>query len=231
MARTHRYGNAGALARPEERMALLTTNHQVDLQSKLEELERRNQLLEAEIERLRVYKDYAYTDALTEIPNRRFYYERLLQEIGRARRNGSPLMLALVDLDLFKQINDDVGHRGGDQVLKFFSQFVRVNLRQEDIVCRIGGDEFAIILPDTSPEDAAIFFERIRSKLDQIEVSIDGRSRLALSFSCGLAGFKPEYLPEDLIEEADHSLYSAKARGRNRVVTANNPVLVSRSVH
>src|SRR5437773_566219 len=169
--------------------------------------------------------------ALTEIPNRRFYYERLLQEIARARRSSSPLTLALVDLDLFKQINDDVGHRGGDQVLKFFSQFVRVNLRQEDIVCRIGGDEFAIILPDTSAENAAIFFERIRSKLDQIEVSIDGRSRLALSFSCGLAGFKPEYLPEDLIEEADHSLYSAKARGRNRVVTANNPVLVSRSVH
>jgi diguanylate cyclase (GGDEF)-like protein len=213
-------------------MALLTMNHQSNIQAKLEELERRNQLLEAEIERLRIYKDYAYTDALTEIPNRRFYYERLLQEIARTRRSGSSLTLALVDLDLFKQINDDVGHRGGDQVLKFFSQFVRVNLRQEDILCRIGGDEFAIILPDTSAESAAIFFERIRSKLDQIEVSIDGRSRLALSFSCGLAAFKPEYLPEDLIEEADHSLYSAKARGRNRVVTANNPgVLVSRAVH
>src|SRR5437763_7335682 len=212
-------------------MALLTTNHQTNMQAKMEELERRNQLLEAEIERLRIYKDYAYTDALTEIPNRRFYYERLLQEIARARRSGSPLTLALVDLDLFKEINDEVGHRGGDQVLKFFSQFVRVNLRQEDIVCRIGGDEFAIILPDTTAENAAAFFERIRSKLDQIEVSIDGRSRLTLSFSCGLAAFKQEYLPEDLIEEADHSLYSAKARGRNRVVTANNPVLVSRSVH
>jgi len=213
-------------------MALLTTNHPSNVQARLEELERRNQLLEAEIERLRVYKDYAYTDALTEIPNRRFYYERLLQEIARARRSASPLTLALVDLDLFKQINDEVGHRGGDQVLKFFSQFVRVNLRQEDIVCRIGGDEFAIILPDTSAEDAAAFFERIRSKLDQIEVSIDGRSRLTLSFSCGLAAFKQEYLPEDLIEEADHSLYSAKARGRNRVVTASNAgVLVSRSVH
>src|SRR5438876_10437930 len=213
-------------------MALLTTNHQSNIQAKLEELERRNQLLEAEIERLRVYKDYAYTDALTEIPNRRFVYEQLRQEIARSRRSARPLTLALVDLDLFKQINDDVGHRGGDQVLKFFSQFVRVNLRQEDIVCRIGGDEFAIILPDTSSENAAVFFERIRSQLDQIEVSIDGRYRLTLSFSCGLAAFKQEYLPEDLIEEADHSLYSAKARGRNRVVTASNAgVLVSRSVH
>ena len=94
-------------------MALLTTNHQSNIQAKLEELERRNQLLEAEIERLRVYKDYAYTDALTEIPNRRFYYERLLQEIARSRRSGSSLTLALVDLDLFKQINDDVGHTHG----------------------------------------------------------------------------------------------------------------------
>jgi len=169
--------------------------------------------------------------ALTEIPNRRFYYERLLQEIARARRSSSPLTLALVDLDRFKQINDDVGHRGGDQVLKFFSQFIRVNLRQEDIVCRIGGDEFAIILPDTNVDNAAAFFE-IRSKLNQVEISIDRRSSRRLSFSCGLAVFRSEYLPEDLIEEADHSLYSAKAGGRNRVVNARTaPSLVSQSVH
>src|SRR5260370_12629388 len=140
-------------------MALLTTNHQSSLQSRLEELERRNQLLEAEIERLRVYKDYAYTDALTEIPNRRFYYERLLQEIARSRRSGNPLTLALVDLDLFKDINDEVGHRGGDQVLKFFSQFVRVNLRTEDIVCRIGGGECGLRLSDTAcPNTTRVFF-------------------------------------------------------------------------
>ena len=217
-------------------MALLTTDHHTDHHSdihvRLGQLERRNQLLEAEIERLRVYKDYAYTDALTEIPNRRFYYERLLQEIARARRSSSPLTLALVDLDRFKQINDDVGHRGGDQVLKFFSQFIRVNLRQEDIVCRIGGDQFAIILPDTNADNAAAFFDRIRSKLNQVEISIDWRSSLRLSFSCGLAVFRSEYLPEDLIEEADHSLYSAKAGGRNRVVSARTaPSPVSQSVH
>jgi diguanylate cyclase (GGDEF)-like protein len=213
-------------------MALLRMNHESNLQIRLEELERRNQLLEAEVERLRVYKDYAYTDPLTEIPNRRFYYERLLQEIARARRGNHALTLALVDLDLFKQINDDVGHRGGDQVLKFFSQFVRANLRQEDVLCRIGGDEFAIVLPDTTAEQANIVFERIRSKLDQIEISIDGLPRLALSFSCGLAMFKQDWLPEDLIEEADHSLYSAKARGRSRVVMASVPeLLVSRAIH
>src|SRR3954466_2137039 len=175
-------------------MALLRTNHESSLQTRLEELERRNQLLEAEVERLRVYKDYAYTDPLTEIPNRRFYYERLLQEIARARRGNHVLALALVDLDLFKAINDEVGHRGGDQVLKFFSQFLRVNLRQEDVVCRIGGDEFAIIMPDTTPEKASVFFDRVKHKLDQLELAIDGRRAITLSFSCGLARFKPEYL-------------------------------------
>ena len=171
---------------------LLAGNYQPNLQLRLEELERRNQLLEAEVERLRVFRDYAYTDPLTEIPNRRFYYERLLQEIARSRRGNHALALALVDLDLFKEINDEVGHRGGDQVLKFFSQFLRVNLRQEDVLCRIGGDEFAVLMPDTTAEQEAVFFDRVRGKLDQIEISIDGRPRLTLSFSCGLAAFKAD---------------------------------------
>jgi diguanylate cyclase (GGDEF)-like protein len=198
----------------------------------MEELEQRNQQLEAEVERLRVYKEYAYTDALTEIPNRRFYFERLLQEISRTRRAKRPLTLALVDLDLFKEVNDATGHHGGDEVLKFFARFIRQNLRQEDVFCRIGGDEFAIILPETPARNAVVLFDRIRRKLDRLQVPIRGRSRVTISFSCGLAEFQPEYLPEDLIEEADHSLYSAKASGRNRVVMAPpSPRLISRVVH
>ncbi len=211
-------------------MALVSANHQSDLTGRLEELERKNQLLEAEVQRLRVYKDYAYTDALTEIPNRRFYYERMLQEIARSRRGAHPLTLAMIDLDFFKEINQSVGHRGGDQVLRFFSQFIRANLRQEDVLCRLGGDEFVILLPDTTPDRTAVMFERIKSKLEKMELSIDGSPRLTVSFSCGVAGFKPDYLPEDFIEEADHSLYTAKARGRNRVVAASEP-LVSQTVH
>jgi diguanylate cyclase (GGDEF)-like protein len=198
----------------------------------MEDLERRNRQLEAEVERLRIYKDYAYTDPLTEIHNRRFYYERLLQEVSRARRTSRALTLALLDLDHFKEVNDAVGHHGGDQVLKFFAQFLRENLRQEDIVCRIGGDEFAVILPETPASSAMVLFDRIREKLDQLDIAIHNRARLLVTFSCGVAQFRPEYLPEDFMEEADHSLYSAKAGGRNRLVVAlSAPPLVSRVVH
>ena len=198
---------------------------------RMEDLERRNRQLQAEVERLRVYKDYAYTDPLTEIPNRRFYYERLLQEISRARRVNRPFTLVLLDLDLFKGINDEVGHHGGDQVLKFFAQFVRQNLRQEDIVCRIGGDEFAVILPETVASSAKTVFDRLREKLQESRISVGGRARVTVSFSCGIAEFKSEYLPEDLIEEADHSLYSAKASGRNRVVAARAAAAGTRAIH
>jgi len=206
--------------------------YQSVVESKMEELERRNQLLEAEVERLRVYRDYAYTDPLTQIPNRRFYYERLLQEISRARRSQRALTLALIDLDFFKQINDAVGHQGGDEVLKFFAQFVRENLRHEDVICRIGGDEFAIILPETPADQARLALERIREKLDQMDITVGRRSRIVITFSCGLSSLKPEYLPEDMIEEADHALYSAKATGRARIVVAETAQgLASQFVH
>jgi diguanylate cyclase (GGDEF)-like protein len=185
----------------------------------MQELLERNRRLEAEVERLRIYKEYAYTDVLTEVPNRRFYYERLSQEVARARRNGHQLSVALIDLDHFKALNDRAGHRAGDQVLKFFAQFLRANLRQEDVVCRLGGDEFTLLLPDTAVENAKVLVERIRTKLDRIELSIDGKTRCELSFSCGLASYQAGLLAEDLIEEADHSLFTAKAKGRNQVVS------------
>ena len=213
-------------------MSLVGTNRETGEQFRLAELERKNELLEAEVAQLRVYKDYAYTDVLTEVPNRRFYHERLVQEMSRARRGHHPLSLALVDLDNFKEINDQIGHRAGDQVLKFFSQFLRVNLRQEDTLCRIGGDEFSVILPDTDSQSAEIFFDRINTKLDGVDLSLDGRNDINVSFSCGIASFSGECTPEDLIDQADHALYSAKARGRNQVVTSTeNPALVSRFVN
>lgn len=196
------------------------------------ELEQRNRALEAELEKLRVYKDFAYTDMLTEVPNRRFFQERLVQEVARARRRRLRLALALLDLDYFKDINDQIGHRAGDGVLKFFAQFLRVNLRQEDILCRIGGDEFATILPDTDANHAEVFLDRVRAKLDQIDLSLGGRTDIRVSFSCGIASFAPEYTTEDFTAQADHSLYTAKSRGRNQICAAHHDEsLVSRFVN
>jgi diguanylate cyclase (GGDEF)-like protein len=189
-------------------------------QQSYEDLLSENQLLLAEVERLRIYKDYAYTDVLTEIPNRRFYYERVVQEVARAMRSGHALTVALVDLDHFKSVNDREGHRAGDQLLKFFAQFLRSSIRQEDTVCRFGGDEFALLLPDAAIHEAAGIVDRIREKLGRIQLSIDGRSTCDLTFSCGLASHRPGLIAEDLLEEADHSLFTAKARGRNRVIAA-----------
>src|SRR5262245_46085509 len=109
-----------------ERMEGRVMDHQT-----YEDLIRQNEELIAEVERLRVYKEYAYTDVLTEIPNRRFYYERVVQEVARAMRTGHALTVALVDLDHFKAVNDREGHRAGDQLLKFFAQFLRSSVRQE----------------------------------------------------------------------------------------------------
>lgn len=189
-------------------------------QQSYEDLLRENQVLLAEVERLRVYKDYAYTDVLTEIPNRRFYYERVVQEVARAMRSGHALTVALVDLDHFKAVNDREGHRAGDQLLKFFAQFLRSSIRQEDTVSRFGGDEFALLLPDAALQEAAGIVDRIREKLGRIQLSIDGRSTCDLTFSCGLASHRPGLIAEDLLEEADHSLFTAKARGRNRVIAS-----------
>ena len=185
-----------------------------------EELLRQNEALTAEVQRLRIYKDYAYTDVLTEIPNRRYYYERVVQEVARAMRSGHALTVALVDLDHFKTINDREGHSAGDQLLKFFAQFLRSSIRQEDTVCRLGGDEFALLLPDAPLQEAAAILDRIRQRLSRVQLSIDGRGTCELSFSCGLATHRPGLVAEDLLEEADHSLFTAKARGRNRVISA-----------
>jgi diguanylate cyclase (GGDEF)-like protein len=201
-------------------MSLAGTNRETGEQVRLAELERKNQLLEAEVEQLRVYKGYAYTDVLTEIPNRRFYHERLVQEMARARRSQQPLGLSLVDLNYFKEINDQIGHRAGDQALKLFSHFLRVKLRQEDVLCRIGGDEFSVILPDTDSQRAEIFFDRVKAKLDRIDLSLDGREDIRVSFSCGIASFSPDDTPEAFIGQADQALYSAKTRGRNQVIAA-----------
>lgn len=192
----------------------------VNLHARITELEEQNRRLESELESLRLYKDYAYTDVLTGIPNRRMYEERLRQELARAARGRHALALAIIDLDHLKMINDQVGHRGGDEVLRRFAEFVRRGLREPDTFCRIGGDEFAVILPDTSAENAGVSMDRLRRRLPDLDLGRDGGHQVRLSFSCGIAQFEPGMDCASLVEQADSALYDAKARGRDRSSTS-----------
>jgi len=164
----------------------------------------------------------ATTDFLTGIANRRHFLTLVEAEIGRYSRYGGSLSLAVVDLDVFKNINDTYGHHGGDSVLKGFCAICRKSLRETDVIGRLGGEEFGILMPNTSITEAASVIERLR---EAIERTIVPHGELTINFtaSFGLAtaGTLPaESLLAELFRCADEALYQAKNSGRNRVVIA-----------
>lgn len=162
----------------------------------------------------------ATRDALTGAFNKKFFTERMQSEFAYAHRHRSPLCLALLDIDFFKKVNDTHGHPGGDAVLKAFASTVAKLVRTEDVFCRYGGEEFALILRATAMDVAKSLAERIRQKIEGEVVLFDGK-QIAITCSLGIAeatsGMKD---PEALITLADDRLYVAKQSGRNRVVSA-----------
>jgi diguanylate cyclase (GGDEF)-like protein len=168
-----------------------------------------------------VVQRQAITDDLTGLVNRRRFIEALQAEVDRARRFHSPLAVILADLDNFKRVNDDFGHHGGDVVLRSFAELLRSHVRDLDVPGRIGGEEFAIVLPQTAAEDAAIVAERMRHSLTAVSVPVgDGRSVWVTS-SFGVADLASETSGDDLLRVADEALYQAKSAGKNRVVTSS----------
>jgi diguanylate cyclase (GGDEF)-like protein len=162
----------------------------------------------------------AHTDALTGLPNRMYFDVRLEQEFSRADREQTPLCLALVDLDRFKVVNDTYGHECGDQVLSHLAKLIDESIRAADIVCRVGGEELVILLPNTAIEEAQEILERLR--LSIANASIPWKShRIALTASTGLAEYTASQDKEGLYAQADKALYLAKKQGRNKVVCAN----------
>lgn len=164
----------------------------------------------------------ATTDFLTGIANRRHFLTLVEAEIGRYSRYGGSLSLAVVDLDVFKNINDTYGHHGGDSVLKGFCAICRKSLRETDVIGRLGGEEFGILMPNTSITEAASVIERLR---EAIERTIVPHGELTINFtaSFGLATagtLTAESLLAELFRCADEALYQAKNSGRNRVVIA-----------
>jgi diguanylate cyclase (GGDEF)-like protein len=165
-------------------------------------------------------RDYADRDPLTQLPNRRAFDKALALEAGRMERYGHPLALMVLDLDHFKAVNDRHGHEAGDEVLRRAARTIAASVRDVDIAARMGGEEFVVLLPETSLAAAAEAAERVRSAIAALPVEWNGTT-IPVRVSVGVSAC-PERVSSttDLVGSADAALYQAKAGGRNRVVTA-----------
>jgi diguanylate cyclase (GGDEF)-like protein len=166
----------------------------------------------------------ASTDTLTRCANRRRFVEALEIELARARRHGSPLSVLVADIDHFKRVNDAYGHAVGDQALRHFAAIAAGSIRSEDLLARLGGEEFVVLLPETDQASALILAERIRTEVEATPLALPGAS-IALTVSIGVATLDaPGTTRESLLQCADRALYVAKGRGRNRVVPWTMPL-------
>lgn len=160
-------------------------------------------------------------DVVTELPNRRAFFEHLDVEIRRLRRHGRPLTVAYMDLDDFKKVNDVFGHRHGDLVLRRFGEVIRARCRAGDTVARLGGDEFAVLLPETDVEGARGVLERIRAHV----IAELGKPPISVGVSVGAVTCHDPQGADELLRSADEILYSVKGggKGRVRVVALSSP--------
>ena len=165
-------------------------------------------------------KKISVTDSLTELFNRRYFHERLFEEIERSKRHNEPFTIFMLDIDDFKVFNDKYGHLSGDEVLKSVAYAVRDAVRSIDVAARFGGEEFSIILPYTTKMNSYVTAERIRRSVEDIRfIGSKIPSDQKISISIGIAEFPADASSiEELIDKADTAMYLAKARGKNRIV-------------
>ena len=168
---------------------------------------------QAELARLEV------VDTLTDVPNRRGFYQALTPWMALARRPGMPTALIILNLDHFKRVNDNYGHPVGDMVLKAMVEICQKQLRDSDLMGRLGGAEFAVQLPRTALADALLVAERIRKAVEQMPVKTE-RAVINLTASMGVTTIRAEDSTVSLFKRADEALQQAKRAGRNRVVEA-----------
>jgi len=159
-------------------------------------------------------------DSLTGLYNHTHTLNLLDQEIVRAGNKGHSLCFAMLDIDYFKKVNDTFGHAIGDRVLRSLSMFLKQRLRKTDHIGRYGGEEFAVILPDTSPRDARNVLNEIRERFAELQQPAGDRE-FTVTFSCGISCWQGES-PQILCERADQALYAAKDQGRNCVILADS---------
>jgi diguanylate cyclase (GGDEF)-like protein len=159
-------------------------------------------------------------DSHTGLHNRRYFHETLAREVARSGRYERPLALIVFDVDDFKSINDRFGHLAGDTVLGQVGERVRGVVRTADIACRVGGDEFGVILPESTLEDAEQLCERLKSHMALHPIPQAGR----LQISAGIAGLRPQDDAVSLFERADDALYRAKEAGKGRIAIATTAI-------
>jgi diguanylate cyclase (GGDEF)-like protein len=186
-----------------------------ELVGDLARLSRQNATLRREVARLEVYRAMAYRDPLTGLWNRRYFEDRLREELSRSQRAGHDrrFSVMVVDVDDFKRVNDLLGHAAGDAVLREVGEFLIAHLRNHDVACRTGGDEFSVLLPDLSAADCGALVERLQSAR-----ATDNLERKApISLSLGTASW-PECgdSPDALLAHADRAMYAAKRRNKGR---------------
>jgi len=168
----------------------------------------------------RRWRELSLTDELTGAYNRRYCEIRLRDEIARSERSGNPFALLLIDVDHFKRVNDEGGHAAGDQVLRDLCHLIQEASRATNALCRYGGDELAILLPETPVAGALIYAERVRRLVSRTTFAAGG----AITVSIGVAAYPDDGRTADqLLAMADSSLYAAKADGRNRVGGVGKP--------
>jgi diguanylate cyclase (GGDEF)-like protein len=166
--------------------------------------------------RFREARQLADLDALTGLHNRRYFHETLAREVARAQRYDRNLALIVFDLDDFKAVNDRIGHLAGDSVLADAAERVRDVVRSADIACRVGGDEFAVILPESTLVDADQLYRRIQAAVSARPLALVGK----LHLSAGVAELRSEDSATSLFERADEALYRAKNGGKDQIVAA-----------
>jgi diguanylate cyclase (GGDEF)-like protein len=190
---------------PIEQQAAALDRYATRLDAAYQELESTNARL----------KEFSFKDEVTGLYNRRFFSIRLEEEVSRYRRFNHPVSVVLLDLDGFKAVNDDLGHAAGDETLRGMAEILLRHSRGINVICRYGGDEFAILLVETSKAGARLYADRIRYVLSSSQFA--HRRRVTASF--GIASLPEDVAPtaDDLIRAADEALYAAKRAGKNRV--------------
>lgn len=188
------------------------------LQQQLVSLQAQNQRLSQELQHARTL---SLTDELTGLPNRRGLLRRIEEEVGRITRHPSPLTLAILDIDHFKQVNDEYGHTVGDQVLKAYADHLQAVFRRHDCIARFGGEEFVLLLPSTNVDGALKALAKIRERTTGHVVQTQSKVVPLPTFSAGVASYRLQESIADFLHRADQALYRAKQNGRNRIETAD----------